>query len=100
MAIATNDKLVIFSLNKKTWALTEMLNTPAKVTSGVFTNRTFIYMTANAKIYFTIHNKSFFLQNYEKKKFILGLIEQQNRLYLFDKNNSLYSLYIPFKLFA
>ena len=56
-------------------------------------------MNNNAKIYFVVHGKNFFLQNYHKKKYILGIVEQQNRLYLFDKSNSIYSLEIPFELF-
>lgn len=26
-------------------------------------------------------------------------MEQQNRLYLFDKSNNVYSLYVPFEMF-
>ena len=33
-----------------------------------------------------------------KKQFILGALEQQERLYLFDKNNAVYSHLIPFDL--
>jgi hypothetical protein len=42
--------------------------------------------------------KSFFLANAEKKQFILGALPQQQRLYLFDRNNSVYSHHIPFEL--
>ncbi len=46
----------------------------SKVTSGVFFKDTFIYMNNNAKIHFSIGGRSFLLQNYEKKKFILGIV--------------------------
>lgn len=57
-------------------------------------------MTSNAKINLVINGKSFFLQNFEKKKFILGSIEQQKRLYFFDKTYNIYSLEVDFKFFT
>lgn len=96
--MATNEKLYIYGFNKNDWKLTELMSIPAKVTSAAFCGKTLFYMN-NSKIYFSFHGKSFFLQNYEKKKYILGFIEQQNRLYLFDKNNSIFSININFQLF-
>lgn len=59
----------------------------------------FFYLNQNAKLNVIINRKSFFIQNYEKKKFILGIIEPQNRMYFFDRNNNFYSLQIDFKFF-
>ena len=66
----------------------------------MFCGDIFFYSTANAKIHFILQGRNFFLQNYEKKKFILGLVEAQNRLYFFDRTNSIYSLSIQFELFS
>lgn len=96
---AASEKLYVYALNKKTLALTEVIIVPCKAVSGVFCGDIFFYSTANAKIHFILQGRNFFLQNYEKKKFILGLIEAQNRLYFFDRTNSIYSLSIQFELF-
>lgn len=99
LMVAASEKLWGYRLNKKTFALTEVLSIPCKALSGTFCRNTFFYMNSNTKLNFVINGKSFFYQNYEKKKFILGLIEAQNRLYFFDRNNHIYSLEIPFSLF-
>ncbi len=99
IVIAASEKLYVYTLNKKTLALTEVLVVPCKATSGAFFGDIFFYSTFNAKIYFILQNRNFFLQNYEKKKFILGLIESQNRLYFFDRNHNIYSIQIPFEVF-
>ena len=72
--VAAAEKLFVYSLNKKTLQLTELAVIACKVTSGVFCGDIFFYTTFNAKIYFVLQGKNFLLQNYEKKKFILGLI--------------------------
>lgn len=100
LVVAAAEKLYVYSLNKKTLALTEITTIACKATSGVFCGDIFFYSTFNAKIYFILQGRNFFLQNYEKKKFILGLIETQNRLYFFDRNQNIYSLEIPFELFS
>ena len=51
-----------------------MLSLPSKVNSGVFLGNMFFYANQNAKLNVIINRKSFFIQNYEKKKFILGII--------------------------
>ena len=55
-------------------------------------------MNKSGKIFFSFLGKEFFFCNTDKKQFILGGVEQQNRLYLFDRSNSIYSLYIPFEM--
>lgn len=74
LIIAASEKLYVYSFNKKTFALTEVTVIPCKATSGVFCGEIFYYSTYNAKIYFILQGKNFFLQNFERKKFILGLI--------------------------
>lgn len=97
--VAAGDRLWGYKLNKKTLALAEIMSIPCKAISGVFCGDTFFYINANAKLNFVLRGKSFFLQNYEKKKFILGLIEAQKRLYFFNRNNHVFSIEIPFQLF-
>jgi hypothetical protein len=70
-----------------------------KVTSGVFIDTIFYYVTKAGKLNLSFLGKSMFYGNAEKKQFILGALEQQERLYLFDKSNNVYSHYIPFDLF-
>ena len=72
--MATSDKLYIFNIKKNRLPESESMVIPCKVTSGIFCGETFIYMNNNAKINFAMLGKSFFLQNYEKKKYILGII--------------------------
>lgn len=69
------------------------------MTSGVFVDKIFYFINKAGKIHFAFNGKSFFYGPAEKKQFILGALEQQERLYLFDKTNSVYSHYIPFELF-
>ena len=69
-----------------------------KVTSGCWIDKIFFYMNASGKIFFSFHGRNFFYCNSEKKQFILGALEQQNRLYMFDRNNSLYSIHIDFAI--
>ena len=99
LIVGAAEKLWGYSLNKKTLALSEIMSIPCKAISGVFSNDIFFYMNSNAKLNFVLNGKSFFLQNYEKKKFVLGLIEAQKRLYFFNRNNHVFSLEIPFQLF-
>ena len=60
----------------------------------------FYYSNKAGKIYFSFLGQHFFLTNADKKQFILGALPQQDRLYLFDKSNSLYSHHVPFALFT
>ena len=64
----------MYSLNKNTFALTEIVSFPSKVTSGIFLRNIFFYLNHNAKLNVIIQNKNFFIRNYDKKKFILGII--------------------------
>lgn len=99
MAIASQTKFIIFRLNKTTNALSELLTLNDKITSGVFVDKIFYYINKAGKIHLSFLGKSFFFGNAEKKQFILGALDQQERLYLFDKTNSVYSHYVPFELF-
>ena len=97
-AIATEEKLIIFAFNKKNFSLTELITINDRVNSGIFVNKVFYYMSKIGKIYFSFLGKTFFYTNAEKKQFILGAIENQERLYLFDKTTSVYSHFIPFQM--
>lgn len=55
-------------------------------------------MNKAGKVYFSFLGKEFFYCNADKKQFILGGVEQQGRLYLFDRTNAVYSLYVPFEV--
>ncbi len=98
MAIANETKFLLHTFNKSNLSLSEVLVVEDKVTSGVFVNKIFYYINKAGKLHISFLGKSFFLANAEKKQFILGALEQQNRLYLFDRNNSVYSHHIPFEL--
>lgn len=89
----------MYRLDKNSFALTELLTLPNKVNSGIFLKNIFFYLNQNAKLNVIINNKSFFIRNYDKKKFILGAIEPQNRMYFFDRSNQFYSLHIEFEFF-
>ena len=69
-----------------------------KISSGVWVNKIFYYITRAGKIHLTFLGKSFFLTNGEKKQFILGALEQQQRIYLFDRNNNLFSHAVSFEV--
>jgi coatomer subunit beta' len=79
--------------------LSEVLSIDDKITSGVFVNKIFYFTTKSGKINLSFLGKSLFLANAEKKQFILGALPQQQRIYLFDRNNHVYSHHIPFELF-
>lgn len=91
---------MLYNFNKASLSLSEMLLVEDKVTSGVFVNKIFYYINKAGKLNLSFLGKSFFLANAEKKQFILGALEQQQRIYLFDRSNSVYSHYIPFELFT
>lgn len=99
LGLASESKMIVFSFNPKTYSLTELISINEKVNSGVFVDQIFYYMTKSGKINFTFLGKAFFYANAEKKQFILGVLEQQQRLYLFDKTNSVYSHSVPFEVF-
>lgn len=99
LALATETKLVLYQFNKKTRSLGELFTLPDRVTSGLFIDRIFYFINRAGKLYFSLLGKIFFFGNAEKKQFILGALEQQERLYLFDKNNAVYSHHVPFTLF-
>lgn len=86
--------MIIFGYNKGNGSFTELLTIADKVTSAVWVNQIFFYMNSSGKIFFSFRGRSFFYANTEKKRFILGVVEQQNRLYLFDRTHSAYSLHI------
>jgi hypothetical protein len=90
---------MVYNFNKKNLSLGEVLSLHDKVTSGVFVDKIFYYINKAGKIHISFLGKSFFLANAEKKQFILGAIDQQERLYLFDRNNNVYSHRLPFELF-
>lgn len=96
VVISTADKFNIYQYNKKNFSLTEILQVNDRVTSGCFIGTIFYYMAKSGKIYYSFLGKEFFYCNADKKQFILGGVEQQHRLYLFDRNNHIYSLYVPF----
>ena len=70
-----------------------------KITSAIFVNKIFYFINKAGKIHLSFLGKSFFYNNAQKKQFILGALDQQERLYLFDNNNGVYSHRIPFELF-
>ena len=78
--------------------LSEVLEINDKVASGVFVKKIFYFITKAGKLNVSFLGKSFFLANAEKKQFILGALEQQQRIYLSDRNNNVYSHHIPFGL--
>ena len=90
---------MVHSFNKKNLSLGEVLSVHDKVTSGVFVDKIFYFINKAGKINISFLGKSFFLANAEKKQFILGALDQQERLYLFDRNNNVYSHRLPFDLF-
>jgi hypothetical protein len=98
MALANETKFLLHTFNKKDMTLGQVLELDDKVTSGVFVNKIFYFVTKAGKLNISFLGKSFFLANAEKKQFILGALEQQQRLYLFDRNNSVYSHFVPFSL--
>ncbi len=99
MVLANESRLVVHTFNRKSLSLGEVFSASDKVTSGVFVDRIFYYINRAGKIHLCFLGKSFFLANAEKKQFILGALEQQQRLYLFDRNNHVYSHRLPFALF-
>ena len=99
MAIANETKFLVHTFNPKNMTLGQVLSLDDKVTSGVFVNKIFYFVTKSGKINLSFLGKYFFLTNAEKKQFILGALPQQQRLYLFDRNNKVYSHHIPFELF-
>lgn len=99
MAIANETRCLLHTFNKSNQSLSEVLVVEDKVTSGVFVNKIFYYINKAGKLHLSFLGKSFFLANAEKKQYILGALEQQQRLYLFDRNNTVYSHHIPFELF-
>ena len=76
--------------------LSEVLSIDDKITSGIFVNKIFYYVTKSGKLNISFLGKAFFYTNAEKKQFILGALPQQQRIYLFDRNNNVYSHKIPF----
>ena len=99
MAMATETKFTLYQFSKKSRALSELLTINDKVTSGFFVDRVFYFINKAGKLHFALLGKHFFLGSAEKKQFILGALEQQERLYLFDRNNQVYSHHVPFQLF-
>lgn len=90
---------MVYNFNKKNLSLGEVVSVHDKVTSGVFVDKIFYFINKAGKINISFLGKSFFLANAEKKQFILGALDQQERLYLFDRNNNVYSHRLPFELF-
>jgi hypothetical protein len=99
VAIANETRFVIYLFNKKNMSLSEVLTLHDNITSGVFVDKIFYFVNKAGKIHLSFLGKNFFLTNAEKKQFILGALDQQERLYLFDRNNAVYSHHIPFELF-
>ena len=99
MALANQNKFLMHTFNPKNMTLGEVLSIDDKITSGVFVNKIFYFVTKSGKMNISFLGKSFFLANAEKKQFILGALSQQQRIYLFDRNNNVYSHHIPFELF-
>ena len=85
-------------MNTKNYHLSEIHVLTDKITSGIFVNKIFYFINKAGKIHLSFLGKSFFFNNAQKKQFILGALEQQERLYLFDNNNGVYSHRIPFEL--
>lgn len=98
MAIANDSRFLLHTFNPKNQTLSEVLSLEDKVTSGIFVNKIFYFLTKAGKLNISLLGKSFFLSNAEKKQFILGALPQQQRIYLFDRNNNVYSHFIPFEL--
>lgn len=66
-----------------------------KATSGIWINEVFFFINANGRINYTIAGKVFTYAHTDKNKFILGYLANQNRLYLADKNNYVFSYELP-----
>jgi coatomer subunit beta' len=69
-----------------------------KINSGIFISNIFFYITLSGKLNYCTNGKSFFFLNSDKKRFIIGSIEQHNRIYTFDKHYHVYGHEIPFEL--
>ncbi|CAD8136859.1 unnamed protein product [Paramecium octaurelia] len=60
------------------------------INSGYFIQDVFYYTTVNGKIAYSVNGKIFIVDQ-DKKYFIIGYIQQQNKLYLIDKNYNIIS---------
>lgn len=69
-----------------------------RINSGVFISNVFFYITQAGKLNYSINGKSFFFLNSDKRRFIIGSIEQHNRIYCFDKHYHVYGHEVPFEL--
>ena len=77
MAIAGESTFLMHTFNPKDMTLSEVLSVDDKITSGVFVDKIFYYVTKSGKVHLSFLGKSFFFTNAEKKRFILGALAQQ-----------------------
>ena len=63
MAIANETKFLMHTFNPKNMTLGEVLSLDDKITSGVFVNKIFYFVTKAGKINVSFLGKSFFLAN-------------------------------------
>ena len=68
-----------------------------QVNSGIWISSVFFFTTTSGKIAYTINGKVFSIDT-EKKAFIIGYINQQNRLYLIDKHLNIISYEVNYQV--
>ena len=76
-------------------AFTLLYEVHETVTSGLWISDVFFFSNAFGKINYSISGKIFNYAHTDKKKFLIGYISSQNRLYLIDKSFSLISFEVP-----
>eukprot|EP00828_Plagiopyla_frontata_P048307 TRINITY_DN9219_c0_g1_i2.p1 TRINITY_DN9219_c0_g1~~TRINITY_DN9219_c0_g1_i2.p1 ORF type:complete len:582 (-),score=100.39 TRINITY_DN9219_c0_g1_i2:88-1833(-) len=68
------------------------------ITSGIWIQDIFIFTNINGKINYSVSGKVFNYTHTDKKKCIIGYINNQNRLYLIDKHFNLTSFEVPYNV--
>lgn len=91
------DRFVVYQL-KPNGELVESYAIMDRINSGIFVSNVFFYMTNAGKLNYSVRGKSFFFLNSDKRRFIVGSIEQHNRIYCFDKHYHVYGHEVPFEL--
>ncbi len=76
-------------------AFTVIYEVHESVTSGLWISDVFFFTNAYGKINYSISGKIFNYAHTDKKKFLIGFIPSQNRLYLIDKSFSVISFEVP-----
>lgn len=65
------------------------------INSGFWIESLFFFTNGTGKISYSLMGKTFTFQHTDKKKFILGHIQSQNRLYMLDKFFNVSSFELP-----